>query len=75
VVQFQANSYQGTALQKLGKARFTDEKRLSRENFDAACAAVKERALRARVPGKTRFMRRWRRRSSTLEGGEMITTT
>jgi hypothetical protein len=34
------------------------EKRAFREDFDAACAAVKERALQARVPGKTRFTRR-----------------
>jgi hypothetical protein len=36
----------------------TDEKMLQREEFDAADAALKERALQARVPGKTRFTRR-----------------
>jgi hypothetical protein len=40
-------------LQKLRKTRFADEKRLCREDFNAAGAAVKERALQARVRGKT----------------------
>jgi hypothetical protein len=31
---------------------------LCREGFNAACAAVKERALQARLPGKTGFARR-----------------
>jgi hypothetical protein len=51
-------SYEGTDPRGCGKTRFPDEKRSFIEDYDAAYAAVKERALQARVPGKARFTRR-----------------
>ena len=42
------DSYQG----------FADEKNLCRQDSDAVCAAVEERALQARVLSETRFTRR-----------------